>query len=80
MDWLHQGRWAYLRMLQAGTSTPIPLAGLASGDLASVRCDDRFGATCAVDLAVGRDWYNVTANDEATAIALAEAVLGRLTG
>ncbi len=80
VDWLHQGRWAYLRMLQAGTSTPIELAGLASGDLASIRCDDRFGTTCAVDLAVGRDWYNVTANDEATAIALAEAVLGRLTG
>ena len=79
VDWLHQGRWAYLRMLQAGTSTPIELAGLASGDLASVRCDDRFGTTCAVDLAVGRDWYNVTANDEATAIALAEALLARLT-
>ena len=79
VDWLHQGRWAYLRMLQAGTSTPIELAGLASGDLASLRCDDRFGTTCAVDLAIGRDWYNVTANDEATAIALAEAVLGRLT-
>lgn len=80
VDWLPQGRWAYLRMLQAGTSTPIELAGLASGDAASVRCDDRFGTTCAVDLAVGRDWYNVTANDEATAIALAEALLARLSG
>ncbi len=80
VDWLPQGRWAYLRMLQTGTSTPMQLAGLASGDVASVRCDVRFGATCAVDLVVGRDWYNVTANDEATAIALAEAVLGRLTG
>ena len=79
VDWLHQGRWAYLRMLHAGTSTPIQLAGLPSGDVASVRCDDRFGTTCAVDLAVGRDWYNVTANDEATAIALAEALLARLT-
>lgn len=80
VDWLPQGRWAYLRMLQAGTSTPIELAGLASGDVASVRCDDRFGTTCAVDLAVGRDWYNVTANDEATAVALAEALLARLSG
>ncbi len=79
VDWLHQGRWAYLRMLHAGTSTPIELAGLAPGDVASVRCDDRFGTTCAVDLAVGRDWYNVTANDQATAIALAEALLARLT-
>ena len=67
-------------MLHAGTSTPIELAGLASGDAASVRCDERFGATCAVDLTVGQDWYNVTANDEATAIALAEAVLARLGG
>jgi hypothetical protein len=80
VDWLHQGRWAYLRMLHAGTSTPIQLAGLASSDVASVRCDDRFGTTCAADLAVGRDWYNVTANDQATAIALAEALLARLTG
>ena len=74
------GRWAYLRMLNAGTSTPIGLAGLASGDAASVRCDDRFGTTCAVDLTVGRDRYNVTANDQATAIALAEALLARLSG
>jgi hypothetical protein len=80
VDWLPQGRWAYLRMLHAGTSTPIQLAGLASDDVASVRCDDRFGTTCAVDLAVGRDWYNVTANDEATAIALAEVLLARHTG
>ena len=77
VDWLHQGRWAYRRMLQAGTSTPIELAGLASGDRASV-VRRTFGTTCAVDLAVGRDWYNVTANDQATAIELAETVLGRL--
>jgi hypothetical protein len=80
VDWLHEGRWAYLRMLQAGTSTPIQLAGLAAGDVASVRCDDRYGTTCAVDLAVARDWYNVTANDEATAIELTEALLARLSG
>ena len=80
VDWLHEGRWAYLRMLEAGTSTPIELAGLASGDLASVRCDARFGTTCAVDLAVGPDWYSVNANDQGTAIALAEALLARLSG
>jgi hypothetical protein len=80
VDWLHDGRWAYLRMLDAGTSAPIEIAGLADGDLASVRCDDRFGTSCSVDLAVGRDWYNVSANDEATAIALAETLLGRLAG
>lgn len=79
-DWLPQGRWAYLRMVEAGTSAPIELAGLASGDVASVRCDARFGTNCAVDLAVGRDWYNVSANDETTAIALAEALLARLEG
>ena len=27
VDWLHQGRWAYLRMLHAGTSTPIHSPG-----------------------------------------------------
>lgn len=80
VDWLHEGRWAYLRMLHAEASTPIELAGLASGDVASVRCDERFGTTCAVDLTVGRDWYNVSANDQATAIALAEALLARLAG
>lgn len=80
VDWLHQGRWAYLRMLEAGTSTPIELAGLGSGDVASVRCDTRFGTTCAVDLAVGPDWYSVSANDQDTAIALAEALLARRSG
>jgi len=79
-DWIHEGRWAYLRMLEAGTSTPIELAGLASGDVASVRCDSRFGTACAVDLAVGRDWVNVSANDQGTAIALAEALLARRSG
>ncbi|MFE5670924.1 hypothetical protein ACFQ58_04850 [Agromyces sp. NPDC056523] len=78
VDWLPQGRWAYLRMLETGTSTPVQLAGLAAGDEASVRCDTRFGSTCAVDLAVGQDWYNVSANDQDTAIALAEALLARL--
>lgn len=80
VDWLHQGRWAYLRMLEAGTSTPIELAGLASSDMASARCDARFGTTCAVDLAVGPDWYSVSANDQDTAIALAEALLVRRSG
>ncbi|MEI5585066.1 MULTISPECIES: hypothetical protein [unclassified Agromyces] len=80
VDWIHEGRWAYLRMLEAGTSTPIELAGLAPGDVASVRCDSRFGTTCAVDLAVGRDWVDVSANDRATAVALAEALLARRSG
>ena len=80
VDWLHQGRWAHLRMVQAGTSVPVRLEGLAALDVATVRCDERFGTTCAVDLAVGQDWYNVTANDEATAIALAEALLARRSG
>ncbi|MCP2367366.1 hypothetical protein BCL57_001520 [Agromyces flavus] len=80
VDRLHDGRWAYERMLQAGTSTPIELDGLASGEVASIRCDERYGTTCAVDLAVGQDWINVSANDEATAIALAEVLLGRVSG
>lgn len=80
------GRWAYLRMLEAGTADPVHLSGLAPGDEAVVRCDEVYAAAhdvldvdCAVDLALGGDWYNVGAADADTAVALAEALLAQRT-
>jgi hypothetical protein len=78
VDWVGDGRWAYERMLHAGTASPLELAGLDSGDVAFIRCNESFNSNCAVDLAVGRDWYNVGATDRDTAIALAEAALAQL--
>ncbi|MFK4730600.1 hypothetical protein ROT00_12995 [Agromyces mediolanus] len=74
------GRWAYERMLLAGRSEPVSIAGLAAGDEATLRCDDRFGNACAVDLAIGDDWLNVYGRDRATAIAVAEAVVAHRAG
>jgi hypothetical protein len=79
VDWVRDGRWAYDRMLGAGTAAPLDLTGLDRGDEASLRCDENFGSSCAVDLAVGPDWINVAANDKDAAIALAEAVLAQLS-
>jgi hypothetical protein len=65
-------------MIQAGTSSPLELNGLSAGDAAVLRCSDEFGSDCAVDLRIDSDWINVSAGDEATAIAMAEEVLARL--
>jgi hypothetical protein len=73
------GRWAFDRMLQAGTATPIVLAGLHPDDEAVLRCEPSFGPSCGVDLRLGQDWFNVVGNDEATAIALAEALVAQQT-
>ena len=79
VDRVIDGRWAFERMLQAGTASPVELAGLGADDAAVVRCNvDPYGDSCAVDLAVGDDWYNITGTDRDTAIALAEAVLAQL--
>jgi hypothetical protein len=77
--WVHDGRWAYERMLDAGTASPLELVGLGPGDEAFIRCDENFGSNCAVDLTIGDDWYNVSAIDRDTAIALAEAALAQLS-
>ena len=77
---VHGGRWAYERMLQSGTTSPVSLAGLHPDDDAVVRCDEDFGTSCAVDLRIGQDWFNVSAADRATAIALSEAMLAQLAG
>jgi hypothetical protein len=79
VEWVKDGRWAYERMLQAGTTAPVALAGLGADDAAVIRCSSEpYGHSCAVDLRIGRDWYNVTGADRDTAIALAEAVLAQL--
>ncbi|RXZ68020.1 hypothetical protein [Agromyces albus] len=79
VDWVRDGRWAYERMLAAATASPLELEGLGSHDEASIRCYEMPDASaCAVDLAVGPDWINVSGNDRETAIALAEAVLAQL--
>ena len=79
VDRVIDGRWAFERMLQAGTASPVDLAGLGADDAAVVRCNvDPYGDSCAVDLAIGDDWYNVAGTDRDTAIALAEAVLAQL--
>ncbi len=43
LDLVRGGRWAYDRMLHAGTASPLALAGLSPDDAASVRCDEAFG-------------------------------------
>lgn len=79
VDWVNDGRWAFERMLQAGTASPVDLAGLSADDAAVLRCNvDPYGDSCAIDLGVGDDWYNVAGTDRDTAIAIAEAVLAQL--
>ncbi|MEV1129274.1 hypothetical protein [Agromyces sp. NPDC049794] len=79
VDWVNDGRWAFERMLQAGTTSPVELAGLSADDAAVLRCNvDPYGDSCAIDLGVGNDWYNVAGTDRDSAIALAEAVLAQL--
>lgn len=81
VDWVAGGRWAFERMLQAGTASPVEVAGLGADDAAVIRCNvDPYGDDCAVDLGVGGDWYNVSGTDRDTAIALAEAVLAQRAG
>ena len=79
IDSITDGRWAYERMLLAGTTSPVELPGLPSGDTAVIRCDVRAESNCAVDLTIGLDWYNVSANDRDNAIAMAEELLARRT-
>ncbi|MDQ0893543.1 hypothetical protein [Agromyces ramosus] len=74
---IQNGAWAYERILHAGTTAPVELAGLGPNDSATLRCAAEY-SSCAVDLRVGQDWFNIAANDEATAIALAEAALAQL--
>ena len=75
IDWVRGGRWAYDRMLLAGTASPIELVGLNPRDAAVIRCFEEYGGWCGVDLTVGRDWYNVSAPSRDVAVAVAEALL-----
>ena len=77
VEWVHDGRWAFERMLRGAVTTPVELAGLSAGDVAVVRCQEEFNSDCAVDIALGQDWFNVAASGRDTAIALAEALLAQ---
>lgn len=78
VSWIHDGRWAFTRMLDSEPGTPIEVSGLPASERGIARCFEfGNGSTCAVDLMIGDDWYNVAAQDEATAVALAEAILQR---
>ncbi len=77
---VHEGRWAFERMLQAGTTSTVSLVGLNADDEAVIRCYDAFRTWCAVDLRIGQDWFNVSGADRSTAIALAEAMLAQRAG
>lgn len=69
INWLRGGAWAYDRALAAarsdwGAITAAPIAGLATGDRAQVRCteattSDEGSVTCTVDLELGGNWIQV---------------------
>lgn len=75
VNWVRDGRWAFIRMRDGGVVTPVHVAGSSE---AFARCsEDSAPRTCAVDLMVGDDWYNVRAGDADVAAALAEEILQR---
>ncbi|TYL54018.1 hypothetical protein [Agromyces mariniharenae] len=79
ISWVRDGRWAFDRMLLAGTTSPVELTGLRSSDAAVIRCFDTTSETyCGVDLRVGQDWLNVTASGRDQTIRYAEALLAQL--
>ena len=80
VEFIREGRWAFERMLLAGTADPVALEGLRPDDEATVRCDDVTVTRCAVDLRIGQDWFSVTGADRAMSIALAEAMLAQRAG
>lgn len=77
LEWLGGGHWAYERMLLAGTSSPVEIAGIGAEDAATIRCVEGAGS-CAVDLRLGSDWFSVRSYDPDTAIALAEVMVANL--
>src|SRR5690349_18054174 len=80
INWVRDGRWAFERMLRIGTTSPVELAGLGPEDAAVLRCFT-FGEneeTCAVDLRIGQDWFNVHGADTDLTLRYAEAMLAQL--
>lgn len=67
VNWLRGGGWAYDAGVAAsgwGTPAAAPIAGLASGDRAMIRCTDpstseEGGTVCTVDLELGGNWIQV---------------------
>ena len=79
--WVRGGRWAFDRIADAGALVPTPAdapIAVTGADRALVRCDPARGS-CGVDLVIGPDWIQVTAPDEARAVAIAEAIATGLT-
>jgi hypothetical protein len=75
VNWVRDGRWAFIRMRDGGAVTPVHVAGSSE---AFARCSEGSAPqVCAVDLMVGDDWYNVRAADADVAAALAEEILQR---
>ncbi len=70
VTWLRGGSWAHDAAIAAsnsgwGTPAPASIAGLASGDRASIRCNapdpaaEEFTPICTVDLLLGGNWLQV---------------------
>lgn len=80
--WVGGGRWAFDRIADAGALVPTPAdapIAVTGADRALVRCD-AARADCGVDLVIGPDWVQVTAPDEARAVAIAQEIATGLTG
>lgn len=78
--WVRGGVWAFDRIESAGALVPAPSAiTVAGADRAMVRCDPTRG-TCGVDLLIGPDWIQVTAQQQDWAVAVAEEIAAGIAG
>ena len=75
VTWLRGGAWAHDAAIAAsnpgwGAPTAAPLAGLASGDSATIRCNapdpaaEEFTPVCTVDLLLGGNWLQVVVSPD----------------
>jgi hypothetical protein len=80
--WVRGGVWAFDRIESAGALVPAPTAiTIAGADRAVVRCDPSRGAgSCGVDLLIGPDWIQVTAEEQDWAVGVAEEIAANTTG
>jgi len=88
ITWLRGGAWAFDAALAAadpgsGAITPAPIAGLAAGDRAQIRCLDpslnEDGAgECTVDLELGGNWIQVIYSPNPGDLATADLRTGAL--
>jgi hypothetical protein len=80
--WVRGGVWAFDRIESAGALVPAPTAiTIAGADRAVVRCDpSRRAGSCGVDLLIGPDWVQVTAEEQDWAVGVAEEIAANTTG